>query len=132
MSQLKDVISDLAKVEGVIAVLVVGRDGFVVEGMTSEEAIDLEAVGAIVASSMAAADSMGREMSRGAMRSMLLEYDDGPIAVGPAGPDAMMVGAQMFQTETTSAAAGVAIARVAHTRTAAVPAWGGVPMLLFD
>jgi len=91
MSQLKDVISDLAKVEGVVAVLIVGRDGFVVEGMTSEEAIDLEAVGAIVASSMAAADSMGREMSRGAMRSMLLEYDDGPIAVGPAGPDAMMV-----------------------------------------
>ena len=30
MSQLKDVLVDLAKVEGVLAALVVGRDGFVV------------------------------------------------------------------------------------------------------
>ncbi len=91
MSQLKDVLVDLAKVEGVLAALVVGRDGFVVEGMTTEESVDLEAVGAIVASNIAAADSMGREMARGTLRNMLLEYDDGPVAVGPAGPDAVLV-----------------------------------------
>jgi hypothetical protein len=91
MSQLKDVLLDLAKVEGVLAALVVGRDGFVVEGMSSEESVDLEAVGAIVASNIAAADSMGREMARGTLRSMLLEYDDGPVCVGPAGPDAVLV-----------------------------------------
>ncbi len=91
MSQLKDVLTDLAKVEGVVAVLVVGRDGFVVEGMASEESVDLEAVGAIVASNIAAADSMGREMVRGGIRNLLLEYDDGPVAIGPAGPDAMLV-----------------------------------------
>lgn len=91
MSQLKDVLMDLVKVEGVIAALVVGRDGFVVEGLTTEEAVDLEALGAIVASNLAAADSMGREMGRGSLRSLLLEYDDGPVAVGPAGPDAVLV-----------------------------------------
>ena len=91
MSQLKDVLVDLAKVEGVLAALVVGRDGFVVEGMTTEESVDLEAVGAIVASNISAADSMGREMARGTLRNMLLEYDEGPVAVGPAGPDAVLV-----------------------------------------
>jgi predicted regulator of Ras-like GTPase activity (Roadblock/LC7/MglB family) len=91
MSQLKDVLMDLSKVEGVLAALVVGRDGFVVEGMTSEEGVDLEAVGAIVAGNIAASESMGREMSRGTLRSTLVEFDDGPIAIGPAGPDAVLV-----------------------------------------
>ncbi len=91
MSQLRDVLVDLTKVEGVVAALVVGRDGFVVEGMTTEETVDLEAVGAIVASNISAADSMGREMVRGPLRSMLLEFDDGPVAVGPAGADAILV-----------------------------------------
>ena len=59
--------------------------------MTTEESVDLEAVGAIVASNIAAADSMGREMARGTLRNMLLEYDEGPVAVGPAGPDAVLV-----------------------------------------
>ncbi len=91
MSQLKDVLADFAKVEGVLAALVVSRDGFVVEGVTSEDSVDLEAVGAIVASNLAAADSMGREMVRGTIRNLLLEFDEGPVAIGPAGPDAMLV-----------------------------------------
>lgn len=91
MSQLRDVLMDLSKVDGVLATLVVGRDGFVVEGMSGDENVDLEAVGAIVASNIQASDSMGREMTRGTMRNMLIEFDDGPVAIGPAGPDAVLV-----------------------------------------
>ncbi|MDR7544985.1 MAG: roadblock/LC7 domain-containing protein [Armatimonadota bacterium] len=91
MSQLKDVLMDLSKVEGVLAALVVARDGFVVEGLATDESVDLEAVGAIVASNIAASDSMGREMARGGMRNILIEFDEGPVAIGPAGPDAVLV-----------------------------------------
>lgn len=91
MSQLKDVLADMTRVDGVVAAMIVGRDGFVVEGMTSEERVDLEALAAIVASNISAADSMGKEIGRGVLRTMLLEYDDGPVAVGPAGADAVMV-----------------------------------------
>lgn len=91
MSQLKDVLMDLSRVDGVLAVFVVGRDGFVVEGLAAEEAVDLEAMGAIVASNVQASDSMGRELGRGSLRSLLLEFEDGPVSIGPAGPDALLV-----------------------------------------
>jgi predicted regulator of Ras-like GTPase activity (Roadblock/LC7/MglB family) len=90
MSQIRDVLTELAKVEGVLAALVVGRDGFVIEGITTED-VDLESVGAIVASNMTAAETMGNEMVRGTIRGLLVEFDEGPVAVGPAGPDALLV-----------------------------------------
>jgi len=90
VSQIKDVLAELAKVEGVLAVLVVGRDGFVIEGISTED-VDLEGVAAIVASNMAAAEAMGTEMVRGMIRGLLMEFEEGPVAVGPAGPDALLV-----------------------------------------
>src|SRR3972149_7314242 len=91
MSQIKDVLAELAKVEGVLAVLVVGRDGFVIEGISTED-VDLEGVAAIVASNMAAAEAMGTEMVRGMIRGLLMEFEEGPVAVGPAGPGALRGG----------------------------------------
>src|SRR3989304_2730055 len=85
MSQIKDVLAELAKVEGVLAVLVVGRDGFVIEGISTED-VDLEGVAAIVASNMAAAEAMGTEMVRGMIRGLLMEFEEGPVAVGPLPP----------------------------------------------
>lgn len=90
MAQLKDLLAELAKIEGVLAALVVARDGLVIEGMAAED-VDVEAVGAIVSSHMATAESTGGELAKGKPRALLIEYDQGLIAVGPAGPDALLV-----------------------------------------
>ena len=38
MSQLTDLLSELVNVEGINSAVVVGRDGFVIEGVASERA----------------------------------------------------------------------------------------------
>ncbi len=88
-SGLRAILDDLMKVEGVTAALVVGRDGFVIEGVGAE-GIALDAVGALAASGLGSSDSMGGELHLGALGSMLIEYEVGPVAVTPAGPDAVL------------------------------------------
>ncbi len=86
---LRGILDGLLKVEGVTAALVIGRDGFVIESATTHP-IDTDAVGAIAASSLTASESMGEELKLGTLGSILIEYELGPVAVTPAGPDAVL------------------------------------------
>ncbi len=86
---LRGILDGLLKVEGVTAALVVGRDGFVIEAAAAG-ALDTESVGAIAASSLAASDAMGEALKLGALGSILLEYESGPVALTPAGPEAVL------------------------------------------
>lgn len=86
---LRTILDGLMKVEGVTGALVVGRDGFVIEGV-SAEGVDLDAVGALAASALGSSDSMGGELHLGGLGSVLIEFEVGPVAVTPAGPDAVL------------------------------------------
>jgi predicted regulator of Ras-like GTPase activity (Roadblock/LC7/MglB family) len=86
---LRGILDGLLKVDGVTAALVIGRDGFVIESAAAHP-IDADAVAAIAASSLAAAEAMGEEMKLGALGSILIEYEIGPVAVTLAGPDAVL------------------------------------------
>ena len=86
---LRGILEGLMKVDGVTAAMVVGRDGFVIE-VTSAEGIDTDAVGAIAASGLTSSEIMGGELRAGPLGSMLIEYEQGPVAVMPAGPDAVL------------------------------------------
>lgn len=86
---LRGILDGLLKVDGVMAALVVGRDGFVIESATAN-ALDTDSVGAVAASSLAASDAMGEALKLGAVGSILLEYESGPVALTPAGPDAVL------------------------------------------
>ena len=88
---LKEVLTDLTKKPGVIAALVVSRDGFVIEGQTSEEELDLDALGALTSSALAGWESIGTDMSRGSPEMLLVEFESGPIAVSPVADDAVLV-----------------------------------------
>jgi uncharacterized protein len=44
MANLKSQLSEFIKVEGIKAAVVVGRDGFVIEGTASDGNLDIEAV----------------------------------------------------------------------------------------
>lgn len=86
---LRGILDALMKVEGVTAALVVGRDGFVIESV-SAEGIDADAVGAVAAGSFGSFNGMGSDLHLGPLGSMLLEYEMGPVAVSPAGPEAVL------------------------------------------
>lgn len=86
---LRAILDGLLTVEGVTAALVVGRDGFVIEAV-STQGIEADSVGAIAASSMLASESMGEELKLGVMGSLLIEFELGPVAISPAGPEAIL------------------------------------------
>jgi predicted regulator of Ras-like GTPase activity (Roadblock/LC7/MglB family) len=90
-ASLKDVLGDLTKKPGVIAAVVVSRDGFVIEGLTSEEELDLDALGALTSSALIGWESIGSDMSAGGPQMLLVEFESGPISVSPIAGDAVLV-----------------------------------------
>ena len=87
---LRGILDGLMKIDGITAAMVVGRDGFVIESATHGEGMESDTVGAIAASSFGSFGQMGGELRLGALDSILLEYEMGPVAVSPAGPDAVL------------------------------------------
>ena len=90
-ASLKDVLGDLTKKPGVTAAVVVSRDGFVIEGLTSEEELDLDALGALTSSALIGWESIGADMSAGGPQMLLVEFESGPISVSPIAGDAVLV-----------------------------------------
>jgi predicted regulator of Ras-like GTPase activity (Roadblock/LC7/MglB family) len=76
---LKEQLANLAKVEGINSVVVVSRDGFVIEGISSKETIDTEAVGAIMSAGMGSSETMGFELNVGQITQVMNEYKFGVI-----------------------------------------------------
>ena len=90
MARIKDVLADLVAVEGIKSGVVVGRDGFVIEGVTRGEAKELEAVGAVVSTGIGSAERMGKELHVGIMTQGMLEYESGIIVLSPLGAHAVL------------------------------------------
>jgi predicted regulator of Ras-like GTPase activity (Roadblock/LC7/MglB family) len=90
MSDLRQTLGEFAQLDGVSAALVVGRDGFVIEGVATDD-VDLEALAAVTASSMGASEALSTDLNRGSLFGLMLEYENGPVVVSPAGRDAMLV-----------------------------------------
>jgi uncharacterized protein len=90
MPSLKETLNELIKVEGINAAVVVGRDGFVINGVSNGAAMDIEAVGAVISTGIGTAEIMGRELQVGAMSQGMLEYNNGIIVMGLLGKDAVL------------------------------------------
>jgi len=90
MSQLTDLLNELVNVEGINSAVVVGRDGFVIEGVASGASLDADAVGAVISTGIGSSEVMGRELEVGAMTQGMVEYDDGLIVMALLGEDAIV------------------------------------------
>lgn len=77
---LKELLIDLSKVEGITAAVVVSRDGFVIEGVNQSDAMDLDGVGAVISAGMGASEVMGTELHIGNITQSMVEFERG-IAV---------------------------------------------------
>lgn len=77
---LSDVLNALAKVEGVDAVLVVSRDGLVLDHV-SRSNIDISSIGAIASSSLGATEVLGDTMGQGVLKQQIAEYQNGKALI---------------------------------------------------
>jgi predicted regulator of Ras-like GTPase activity (Roadblock/LC7/MglB family) len=85
---LKQQLTELVKVEGIVMAVVVSRDGFVIDGVSNGNSLELEAVGAVVSAGMSSGLVMGKELQLGAIQQTMAEYERGFIVamlLGEAG-----------------------------------------------
>lgn len=90
MKNLKDFLSELISIEGINTAVLVARDGFVLEGVTSGSKMDIEAVGAVISTGIGSAEVMGNELSVGKFKQNLIEYTNGVIVFNLVGDNAIL------------------------------------------
>jgi len=90
MVSVKQQLRDLVNVEGINTAVVVGRDGFVIEGVTDGTNMDIEAIGAVISTGIGSAEMMGRELNVGVMSQGMVEYKNGIIVMSFLGLDAIL------------------------------------------
>jgi predicted regulator of Ras-like GTPase activity (Roadblock/LC7/MglB family) len=91
MVDLKQMLGRFLAIPGVRQAILVGRDGLLIEGITREGKEDIEAVGAITTTSFSTAEALGKEISRGNLVGVLMEYEHGLVSIDPLGDFALMV-----------------------------------------
>jgi predicted regulator of Ras-like GTPase activity (Roadblock/LC7/MglB family) len=90
MAGIRDQLGDMIKVDGITTAVVVGRDGFVIEGVTGGGRLDTEAVGAVISTGIGSSEVMGRELRLGDMAQAMMEYKDGIIVMTLLGDAAVL------------------------------------------
>lgn len=86
---LKAALGRLAALPGVALGVLVDREGFLIE-CAGELALEAEVVGAVVSRLAASSEEIGRELGRGALRGVILEYDGGLVLLSDIGVDARL------------------------------------------
>lgn len=89
MSELKEMLTELTRVEGVSEAVVVGRDGFLIDG-AGNGSVDSEAIGIVISSGIGSSEVMGRELGIGGMSQGMLEFDQGVIMTSLLGTEAIL------------------------------------------
>ncbi len=91
MVDLKQMLSRFLAIPGVRQAILVGRDGLVIEGITRDGKEDMEAVGALMTTALSVAESLGKEITRGSLVGVIMEYERGFVSVEALGDFAIIV-----------------------------------------
>ncbi len=86
---LKQILSEFLKLDGISAVVVVGRDGFVIESAVSGK-VNIEALGAMASTGVVTSQAMGHELGKGMLIQNLTELEDGSILLSPLSADELI------------------------------------------
>jgi len=80
-----DILQEIADIKGVNAVVVVGRDGFVIESLGYMPNANLDVLGASVASAINSISDMGTELNVGEFSDLFVTYKAAMIMCFPVG-----------------------------------------------
>jgi CheY-like chemotaxis protein len=90
MVPIRAILTEFTKLQGVSAVCLVGRDGFLLDSI-SNRGFDSEMIGAIASSGYGASESMGKQLGKGSMTMSMSEFERGPVMFSPVGEDSLLV-----------------------------------------
>lgn len=101
------VLNDLLMIPGIDAVVVVGRDGFVIESAGNSSRVNIDELGASLAHAINAIEEMGSELKVSLFQDMFIEYGRAVIMCRPVGdaiaaviaPDASKLGIIRHKTK---------------------------------
>ena len=79
-TKTKEYLQNIMKVEGVRAVVLLTRDGFIIDNIAGEN-IDPEAIGAVISTSTGTTEVMGKNLALGTFKQSMEEFDQGVILV---------------------------------------------------
>lgn len=102
-----DILNDLLGIPGVDAVVVIGRDGFVIESAGNSTRVNSDALGASLAHAVNGIEEMGGELKIDQFQDMFIEYGKAVILCKPMGdavaavisPDASKLGIIRHKTK---------------------------------
>ena len=90
MATIRDLVGAIRKREGVEAVVVLGRDGLVIDSQTAPE-VSADDVAAHVPSVLTAANELGAALRRDSLATAVLEYPQGLAIVSVLSGDALLL-----------------------------------------
>ena len=90
MANTNELLQELVSYSGIKTAVVVGRDGFVIDGASNGGHLDTETVGAVISAGIGSSEVMGRELNVGIMNQGMMEYSDGLIMMSLIGEDAIL------------------------------------------
>ena len=91
MAEIDTVLNGIASTDGIMAAVVAGRDGLMIQG--SQRAggqEDLDALAAISADVVRNLRTLGSDMGRGALGQIIAEFGDGVVLLQAVGDDASL------------------------------------------
>lgn len=90
MPTIHDLVRAVAERDGVEAVVVLGRDGLLIDGRTAN-GLDGEQLAALAPAIAAAAEALATSASRGPLVTAVLEYERGLALIASLSSDAMLL-----------------------------------------
>lgn len=90
MTPLKEQLENFLKIDGIVMVVVVGRDGFIIESAAHSDH-NIDDVGAVVSTGMGSSESMGVDLGVGDMHQGMLEYEEGIIFMRAIAEEAILI-----------------------------------------
>ena len=90
MPTIRDLVRAIAERDGVVAAVVLGRDGLLIEGQATT-GVDAEHLAAVAPAVISAAESLGTTATLGEPVTAILEYEGGAAIVSSLSRDTALV-----------------------------------------
>lgn len=78
-----EILEEFLKIDNVEQILVIGKDGFVIESVGNDKSKNIDKLGSSLASAVNGMEEMGNELTLGSFNNMSLKYDDAFIVGAP-------------------------------------------------
>ncbi len=88
---LHALLEEVLTIKGITSAALVSEDGFVIESVTApDNQIDLEFLGGVVTSSLAASHALAEFFGKGEVSQVMVEFEEGPVLMAPVGTSSLL------------------------------------------